>query len=173
MTPQAIADTKRSPCSEYDAWLLNWRGRNEERFDPQGQIWGRVQNAAMARYLGVRDRYEELCSEGSHVMATLFAPDGSLVRVECVCHMFGPLHASCQAPLSEAVFACADGPACTKCQGFHGPCLSSRHVCKRGMVHACCWHRCFARGPSEQKGGVADCMLTSHALPVTKQDVIS
>ena len=67
-------------CSSYDAWLEEWRGRNGERFDMRAQLWGRAQGAAMARYLGVIERYEQLCIEGGHLLTQLYDVQGDMVR---------------------------------------------------------------------------------------------
>ena len=65
---------------EYDGWLDSWRGRKSGRLGVRASLWGRIQNAAMARYLGEWQRYGELCAEGGQILGEMVDESGSVVR---------------------------------------------------------------------------------------------
>ena len=46
----------------------------------RAQLWGRAQGAAMARYLGVIERYEQMCVEGGQLLTQLYDAQGDMVR---------------------------------------------------------------------------------------------
>jgi hypothetical protein len=82
---QASVSQQLRTCRQYDAWLAEWFDRNMDRIDVRADVWGRTQQAAMARYLAATARYERLCGEGGTALQRLFNARGELVRSWLVC----------------------------------------------------------------------------------------